>query len=221
MWLHQHFNAGPTPARYLAFKHWSPRNGQGVPISWISRRLGGTQIDYADEHPRCARCSPRRWRATASPRAWTTSTPPRSRRCRRARRDAPQRQNSPLPARGERSSEARVRGPLSDSERRNSAPGGKAPHPGPLPARGRGRLAPPALHPCRAVPHVRRNTPSQLRKHSFSISGAPKPRWRIACTRLGRRRRRQARPGSGRRRNRSRGRRRPRRRVRACARCAG
>jgi hypothetical protein len=22
-----------------------------VPISWISRRLGGTQIDYADEHP--------------------------------------------------------------------------------------------------------------------------------------------------------------------------
>jgi oxalate decarboxylase/phosphoglucose isomerase-like protein (cupin superfamily) len=51
MWLHQHFNSGPTPARYLAFKHWSPRNGQGVPISWISRRLGGTQIDYADEHP--------------------------------------------------------------------------------------------------------------------------------------------------------------------------
>jgi hypothetical protein len=25
---------------------------QGVPISWISRRLGGTQIDYADEHPK-------------------------------------------------------------------------------------------------------------------------------------------------------------------------
>jgi hypothetical protein len=23
-----------------------------VPISWISRRLGGTQIDYADEHPK-------------------------------------------------------------------------------------------------------------------------------------------------------------------------
>jgi hypothetical protein len=50
-WFHQHFNAGPTPARYLAFKHFSPRNAQGVPISWISRRLGGTQIDYADEHP--------------------------------------------------------------------------------------------------------------------------------------------------------------------------
>jgi oxalate decarboxylase/phosphoglucose isomerase-like protein (cupin superfamily) len=52
MWFHQHFNSGPTPARYLAFKHWSPRNGQGVPVSWISRRLGGTQIDYADEHPK-------------------------------------------------------------------------------------------------------------------------------------------------------------------------
>jgi hypothetical protein len=27
----------------------SVRNAQGVPMSWISRRLGGTQIDYADE----------------------------------------------------------------------------------------------------------------------------------------------------------------------------
>jgi oxalate decarboxylase/phosphoglucose isomerase-like protein (cupin superfamily) len=51
-WFHQHFNSGPAPSRYLAFKHWSPRNVQGVPISWISRRLGGTQIDYADEHPK-------------------------------------------------------------------------------------------------------------------------------------------------------------------------
>jgi hypothetical protein len=49
MWFHQHFNSGPTPARYLAFKHFSPRNSQGVPLSWISRRLGGNQIDYADE----------------------------------------------------------------------------------------------------------------------------------------------------------------------------
>ena len=49
---HQHFNTGPTPARYLAFKHWSPRNAQGVPMSWISRRLGGQQIDYADETPK-------------------------------------------------------------------------------------------------------------------------------------------------------------------------
>ena len=50
-WFHQHFNSGPQPARYLAFKHWSPRNAQGVPMSWISRRLGGYQIDYADEQP--------------------------------------------------------------------------------------------------------------------------------------------------------------------------
>src|SRR5690606_2691169 len=49
-WFHQHFNTGSTPARYLAFKPGnSPRNAQGVPLSWISRRVGGNQIDYADE----------------------------------------------------------------------------------------------------------------------------------------------------------------------------
>lgn len=53
MWMHQHFNSGTTPARYLAFKHEvvSIRNGQGVPKAWISRRIGGDQIDYADEKP--------------------------------------------------------------------------------------------------------------------------------------------------------------------------
>lgn len=53
MWFHQHFNTGTTPARYLAFKHEvvSVRNAQGVPKAWISRRLGGDQIDYADEAP--------------------------------------------------------------------------------------------------------------------------------------------------------------------------
>jgi uncharacterized RmlC-like cupin family protein len=51
MWFHQHFNTGTEPARYLALKHEgvSTRNGQGVPVAWISRRLGGGQIDYADE----------------------------------------------------------------------------------------------------------------------------------------------------------------------------
>jgi oxalate decarboxylase/phosphoglucose isomerase-like protein (cupin superfamily) len=51
MWMHQHFNTGKAPARYLAFKHEvvSIRNAQGVPKAWISRRIGGDQIDYADE----------------------------------------------------------------------------------------------------------------------------------------------------------------------------
>ena len=53
MWFHQHFNTGSTPARYLAFKAEGVaiRNAQGVPKAWISRRLGGDQIDYADERP--------------------------------------------------------------------------------------------------------------------------------------------------------------------------
>ena len=57
MWLHQHFNTGTTPARYLAFKHEgvSIRNAQGVPKAWISRRIGGDQIDYADEAPEIRR----------------------------------------------------------------------------------------------------------------------------------------------------------------------
>jgi oxalate decarboxylase/phosphoglucose isomerase-like protein (cupin superfamily) len=52
-WFHQHFNIGTTQARYLAFKHEAVaiRNPQGVPKAWISRRLGGDQIDYADETP--------------------------------------------------------------------------------------------------------------------------------------------------------------------------
>jgi oxalate decarboxylase/phosphoglucose isomerase-like protein (cupin superfamily) len=53
-WFHQHFNSGPTPARYLAFKHEVAliRNSQGVPTAWISKRVGGEQIDYADEDPK-------------------------------------------------------------------------------------------------------------------------------------------------------------------------
>ena len=51
MWFHQHFNTGNSPARYLAFKYEGVaiRNSQGVPKAWISRRIGGHQIDYADE----------------------------------------------------------------------------------------------------------------------------------------------------------------------------
>jgi diadenosine tetraphosphatase ApaH/serine/threonine PP2A family protein phosphatase len=52
-WYHQHFNMGTVPARYLAFKYGgiSVRNEQGVPLAWISKRLGGRQLDYADEAP--------------------------------------------------------------------------------------------------------------------------------------------------------------------------
>jgi oxalate decarboxylase/phosphoglucose isomerase-like protein (cupin superfamily) len=51
MWYHQHFNTGKTPARYLAlkFEGTAIRNEQGVPKAWISQRIGGDQIDYADE----------------------------------------------------------------------------------------------------------------------------------------------------------------------------
>jgi hypothetical protein len=57
MWYHQHFNTGTTPARYLAFKAEGVaiRNEQGVPKAWISKRLGGDQIDYADERPEIRR----------------------------------------------------------------------------------------------------------------------------------------------------------------------
>ena len=61
MWYHQHFNTGTEPARYLAFKHEvvSIRNAQGVPKAWISQRVGGDQIDYADESSVRARDLPR------------------------------------------------------------------------------------------------------------------------------------------------------------------
>ena len=98
-WFHQHFNSGPTPARYLAFKHWSPRNAQGVPISWISRRLGGTQVDYADEHPLVRRMFAEALaRHGPGARAWTRSTPPNSPICRpRRRKHGPAKQTTGAP----------------------------------------------------------------------------------------------------------------------------
>ncbi|WP_066954375.1 cupin domain-containing protein [Streptomyces lushanensis] len=51
--FHQHFNTGATPARYLALRHLNARRdpATGLPMSSISTRLGGDQIDYTDEDP--------------------------------------------------------------------------------------------------------------------------------------------------------------------------
>jgi len=55
-WLHQHFNTGPEPARYLAlrftgrrfFQPGKYRSGSGP---YVSIKLGGWQIEYEDEDP--------------------------------------------------------------------------------------------------------------------------------------------------------------------------
>jgi hypothetical protein len=49
----------------------SIRNGQGVPKAWISRRIRGDQIDYADERPEVRTMFARSWRRTGSRRRWT------------------------------------------------------------------------------------------------------------------------------------------------------
>jgi quercetin dioxygenase-like cupin family protein len=51
--FHQHFNSGPVAARYLALRYETrARDPQtGLPMSTISTRMGGDQIDYEDEDP--------------------------------------------------------------------------------------------------------------------------------------------------------------------------
>jgi mannose-6-phosphate isomerase-like protein (cupin superfamily) len=52
--FHQHFNTGNTPARYLALRFSTSApwmKGGEVPLSSISTRLGGDQIEYEDEAP--------------------------------------------------------------------------------------------------------------------------------------------------------------------------
>jgi hypothetical protein len=56
MEYHQHFNTGPTPAAYLALRlgsldHSGNEGRDGLPISTISEREGGWQVDYEDEDP--------------------------------------------------------------------------------------------------------------------------------------------------------------------------
>jgi hypothetical protein len=53
MMFHQHFNAGSTPARYLALRFTGRREKEGADLapSTISTRLGGHQIEYEDQDP--------------------------------------------------------------------------------------------------------------------------------------------------------------------------
>jgi quercetin dioxygenase-like cupin family protein len=58
-WFHQHFNTGPTPARYLAIRWGSAK----YPRPWQMKsygvdesvKKGGDQIEYEDEDPRIRR----------------------------------------------------------------------------------------------------------------------------------------------------------------------
>ena len=51
-WIHQHFKPDRRRRAISPSSSDSQRNTQGVMMCWISRRLGGDQIDYADESPR-------------------------------------------------------------------------------------------------------------------------------------------------------------------------
>lgn len=58
-WFHQHFNAGPQPARHLALRYGSRIHPLGFKIAdkrsedgvYIDVKRGGTLIEYADEDP--------------------------------------------------------------------------------------------------------------------------------------------------------------------------
>jgi mannose-6-phosphate isomerase-like protein (cupin superfamily) len=53
MMFHQHFNSGPEPVRYLALRFAGRRekNAYDLPLSTISTRQGGHQIEYEDQDP--------------------------------------------------------------------------------------------------------------------------------------------------------------------------
>jgi mannose-6-phosphate isomerase-like protein (cupin superfamily) len=55
-WFHQHFNAGATPARYMAFRWNSQKYGFSLGVAMegetdVDVKLGGGQIEYEDEDP--------------------------------------------------------------------------------------------------------------------------------------------------------------------------
>jgi len=57
-WYHQHFNTGPTPARYLALRGGGSQRYRTSGGEWtvdLSERDGGSQIEYEHEDPRIHR----------------------------------------------------------------------------------------------------------------------------------------------------------------------
>ena len=55
-WYHQHFNTGPTPARYLALRQDQETNyGKSRSFADVSEREGGGQVEYQDENPQIHR----------------------------------------------------------------------------------------------------------------------------------------------------------------------
>ncbi len=59
MWWHQHFNTGPTPARYLAIRwggaKWKVARYLDIQGVDKSKKEGGNQIEYEDQDPRVHR----------------------------------------------------------------------------------------------------------------------------------------------------------------------
>jgi len=70
-WWHQHFNAGNTPARYLAIR-WGSRKYPMHGLAWNQDnvdkdvRAGGDQIEYEDENPQIRRVFEEALRATGA-----------------------------------------------------------------------------------------------------------------------------------------------------------
>jgi len=71
MWWHQHFNTGPTPARYLAIRwggaKWKVARFLDIQGVDKSKKEGGNQIEYEDQDPRVHRMFAERCAARGVP----------------------------------------------------------------------------------------------------------------------------------------------------------